>query len=194
MFKFDELCELIRLVGSTEVAMRRDRARRWSVAHRRQGAGAGGEPRSASPGAQVSAPRRDHRAAPAGRPTDAPAAGSAPEAAGAEEDLHYVVSPIVGTFYRAPNPGCRSLCQGRRLGRERKNALHRRGDEADERDRERPLRHHRQGLSRERPARRVWRTPVRHPAVVRALRSDHVFEDPDCQPRRDRRSDHRRVP
>lgn len=40
-------------------------------------------------------------------PTAAPAAPAAPEAAPApaEENLHIVKSPIVGTFYEAPSPG-----------------------------------------------------------------------------------------
>jgi acetyl-CoA carboxylase biotin carboxyl carrier protein len=104
MFKFDELCELIRLVGSTEVAS-------LEIEH------AGGRLRidgkapvpvvnlgAAVPAPTMSAPQTvTTGAAPSGSTQGAPAAGSL-EAAGAEEDVHYVVSPIVGTFYRAPNP------------------------------------------------------------------------------------------
>ena len=42
MFKFEEICELIRLVGSSEVASGRDRARWRAAADRRQGAGVAG--------------------------------------------------------------------------------------------------------------------------------------------------------
>jgi acetyl-CoA carboxylase biotin carboxyl carrier protein len=103
MFKFDELCELIRLVGSTEVAS-------LEIEH------AGGRLRidgkapapvinqvAAAPGVMSTPVTVTADAAPS-PPTDgAPVAGSA-EAAGADEDVRYIVSPIVGTFYRAPNP------------------------------------------------------------------------------------------
>jgi len=100
MFKFDELCELIRLVGSTEVAM-------VEIEH------AGGRLRidGKAPAPVVSqAPPMAH--APAAVTIEsAPvtvgpqaAAPATTEATGVDEDLHYVVSPIVGTFYRAPNP------------------------------------------------------------------------------------------
>jgi len=39
----------------------------------------------------------------------APASPAAPEAAAAEEGLHAVKSPIVGTFYEAPSPGAPSF-------------------------------------------------------------------------------------
>jgi len=100
MFKFDELCELIRLVGETEVAMveiehaggrlRIDgKAPAPVVSH------AAVLPQAPAAVAVESAP------AAAGSQPGAPAPGEAPAA---DEDLHYVVSPIVGTFYRAPNP------------------------------------------------------------------------------------------
>jgi len=102
MFKFEELCELIRLVGSTEVAM-------IEIEH------AGGRlridgknpvpvvnPVAAVPVVGSTIPVTSETA-PAGS-TDGAAAGAAAEGADGEEDLHYVLSPIVGTFYRAPNP------------------------------------------------------------------------------------------
>lgn len=100
MFKFEELCELVRLVGSSEVGM-------VEIEH------AGGrlriEGKAPAATAQVAMV-----AAPAPQP--APEATIAPSAASAvidddsrnepvaDENLHYVTSPIVGTFYRAPNP------------------------------------------------------------------------------------------
>jgi acetyl-CoA carboxylase biotin carboxyl carrier protein len=43
-------------------------------------------------------------------PAPAPVAASAPAAAPAEEPgLHYLTSPIVGTFYRSPNPNAPSF-------------------------------------------------------------------------------------
>ena len=100
MFKFDELCELIRIVGSTEVAM-------VEIEH------AGGRLRidGKAPAPVVSHPAPVALAPAAVTIESAPVAGgpqaAAPataEATGADDDLHYVVSPIVGTFYRAPNP------------------------------------------------------------------------------------------
>ncbi len=100
MFKFDELCELIRLVGSTEVAM-------VEIEH------AGGRLRidGKAPATVVSHAAPVSQAPAAVTIESAPvAAGSPPaaaatgEAAAIDDDVHYVVSPIVGTFYRAPNP------------------------------------------------------------------------------------------
>jgi len=105
MFKFEELCELIRLVGSTDVAM-------VEIEH------AGGRLRidgnnpvpvvTTAAAAPVAAPVTPSPAesAPAGSTGGSPAAVDAVDAEGAEGagDLHYVLSPIVGTFYRAPNP------------------------------------------------------------------------------------------
>ncbi len=100
MFKFDELCELIRLVGSSNVAG-------FEIEH------AGGRLRIEG---KAPAPVVSHAQAvgqaPAAAMIEAPSMvaesdGAAPAAAAqaaADEDLHYVVSPIVGTFYRAPNP------------------------------------------------------------------------------------------
>jgi acetyl-CoA carboxylase biotin carboxyl carrier protein len=83
MFKFEELCELIRLVGSTDVAS-------VEIEH------AGGRLRidGKAPPAVVSPMVAEGGAGDAATVQDA----------AAEEDVHYVVSPIVGTFYRAPNP------------------------------------------------------------------------------------------
>jgi len=100
MFKFDELCELIRLVGSTEVAM-------VEIEH------AGGRLRidgkTPAPVVSHAAPMSQAPAAvtiesapvAVGPQAAAPETGEAPAV---DDDLHYVVSPIVGTFYRAPNP------------------------------------------------------------------------------------------
>jgi len=97
MFKFEEICELIRLVGSTGVAG-------LEIEHGGTRICIDGVPTmaSAAPGdapAVAAAPApRAAAAGPAGT-----AAAAAP-AAGEEEGVHYVTSPIVGTFYRAPNP------------------------------------------------------------------------------------------
>jgi len=102
MFKFEELCELIRLVGSTDVAM-------VEIEH------AGGRLRidgktpvpvvTPAAGVPVAAPAipAPAESAPVGSTGGSPATVDAEGADGAE-DLHYVLSPIVGTFYRAPNP------------------------------------------------------------------------------------------
>jgi len=104
MFKFDELCELIRLVGSTDVAS-------FEIEH------AGGRLRidgkaPAPVVSQMAAPTPTVVSTPATATSEAAsdaATRGAPDAAStdsgaAEEDLHFVVSPIVGTFYRSPNP------------------------------------------------------------------------------------------
>jgi len=107
MFKFDEICELIRLVGSTGVA---------SVEIERAGSRLkieGTAPPAAegmTSVAQVASvpvapmPQQPLAVAPAPTVEAAPALTQAEPEASEEEGLHFVASPIVGTFYRAPNP------------------------------------------------------------------------------------------
>jgi len=104
MFKFDEICELIRLVGTTGVA---------SVEIEHGGSRVRIEGVAAAPPADtvttvpvVSVGRPAPSAAPLSSPQPealAPA-GGADETPAEDEGLHKVTSPIVGTFYRAPNP------------------------------------------------------------------------------------------
>ncbi len=93
MYKFEEICELIQLVGSSGVS---------SVEVEHAGSRVRIEGRSTVVAAPVAAPLA---AAPAAEGAPAPAAVEADQAA-ADDDagLHGVTSPIVGTFYRAPNP------------------------------------------------------------------------------------------
>ena len=99
MYKFEEICELIQLVGSSGVA---------NVEVEHAGSRVRIEGRcqvvAAAPGA---APM------PAGAQTAAvveqgvstePQSAEAAAAADKEAGLHPVTSPIVGTFYRSPNP------------------------------------------------------------------------------------------
>jgi acetyl-CoA carboxylase biotin carboxyl carrier protein len=94
MFKFDEICELVRLVGSTKVAG-------LEIEH------AGSRIRIEG----VAAPAAIAVTAPAAleHPVPHAVAGATGAAAAApppteDDGLHYIDSPIVGTFYRAPNP------------------------------------------------------------------------------------------
>jgi acetyl-CoA carboxylase biotin carboxyl carrier protein len=99
MFKFEEICELIQLVGSSGVAnVEVEHAgSRVRIEGRTQVVAAQAAP---SVGAATPAPQPVAEA-PAAHGSAAPEPGTAtPE----EEDLHPVSSPIVGTFYRAPNP------------------------------------------------------------------------------------------
>ncbi|MCD4750299.1 MAG: acetyl-CoA carboxylase biotin carboxyl carrier protein [Thermoanaerobaculales bacterium] len=97
MLKFEEICELIQLVGSSGVA-------RVEIEH------AGGRVQiEGRPQAQViSVPAStDHQAiaVAAMAEPDAQAIGGAAAAVPEVEDgLQVLPSPIVGTFYRAPNP------------------------------------------------------------------------------------------
>ena len=89
MLKFDEICELIRLVGSsgvTAVDLELGDAR-LRIKGR--------------PAPVVAAPLT---AAPAAAPGHAAARPTEADDAVPSESLHVVTSPIVGTFYRAPNP------------------------------------------------------------------------------------------
>jgi len=93
MFKFDEICELIKLVASTGVAA-------LEVEHGGSKLRIDGVPPVVVAGASTAATAAGATATgPA-----APAVSAEAAAAAAEEGLHWVISPIVGTFYRAPNP------------------------------------------------------------------------------------------
>ena len=94
MFKFEEICELIQLVGSSGVA-------NVEVEH------AGSRVRIEGRAQVVAAQAAPSVAAFTPELHSASEASVAPESGTAipeEDDLHQVSSPIVGTFYRAPNP------------------------------------------------------------------------------------------
>ena len=96
MFKFEEICELIRLVGSTGVA---------GVEIEHGGTricidGVPVVPIAAAEGGPAAAVAAVPRAA----PQPSPGATESPASSAEDDGLHYVTSPIVGTFYRAPNP------------------------------------------------------------------------------------------
>ena len=94
MFKFEEICELIQLVGSSGVA-------NVEVEH------AGSRVRIEGRTQVVAAQAAPSVVAATSVPQSVPEASVAPEPGTVipeEENLHPVSSPIVGTFYRAPNP------------------------------------------------------------------------------------------
>jgi len=94
MFKFEEICELIQLVGSSGVA-------NVEVEH------AGSRVRIEGRAQVVAAQAAPSVAAFTPEPHPVSEASVAHESGTAipeEDDLHPVSSPIVGTFYRAPNP------------------------------------------------------------------------------------------
>jgi acetyl-CoA carboxylase biotin carboxyl carrier protein len=95
MFKFEEICELIRLVGSTgvskvEIEHAGSRLHVEGAAHVVVTPGAVAQAGAGAPAPAAPAPSHAH--------------GAPPPAAAEDDGLHAVVSPIVGTFYRAPNP------------------------------------------------------------------------------------------
>ena len=93
MFKFDEICELIKLVASTGVAA-------LEVEHGGSKLRIDGVP----PVVVAEASTAATAAGAIATGPAAPAVSAEAAAAAAEEGLHWVISPIVGTFYRAPNP------------------------------------------------------------------------------------------
>ncbi|MCU0304799.1 MAG: acetyl-CoA carboxylase biotin carboxyl carrier protein [Thermoanaerobaculales bacterium] len=98
MFKFDELCELIRLVGSSGVAG-------VEIEHAGGRLRIDGKPVVAPViAAPLAAPVGPALAAPVAPGSVDPGSPAAAVEAAADDNLHYVTSPIVGTFYRAPNP------------------------------------------------------------------------------------------
>jgi acetyl-CoA carboxylase biotin carboxyl carrier protein len=101
MYKFEEICELIELVGSSGVAVVEieHAGSRVRVEGRTQTTAAPAAALAASPAVGDTSP------APPSAPAAAAETQSAPaDAAAVDEDMHVVNSPIVGTFYRAPNP------------------------------------------------------------------------------------------
>ena len=95
MYKFEEICELIQLVGSSGVSS-------VEVEH------AGSRVRIEGKAPVVAVPAAALPAAGAAQPAAAPAPTAVeadqPAVVDEEAGLHGVTSPIVGTFYRAPNP------------------------------------------------------------------------------------------
>jgi acetyl-CoA carboxylase biotin carboxyl carrier protein len=93
MFKYEEICELIRLVSSSGVAG-------VEIEH------AGGRLRiEGVPQVELVESSASPAAAGPTAVADPPAvAGDAATEPAADDRTHLVTSPIVGTFYRAPNP------------------------------------------------------------------------------------------
>jgi acetyl-CoA carboxylase biotin carboxyl carrier protein len=106
----DELRELIALLrenGLAELELEREDFR---VRLRREGVAPSGDNAqySAAAPAPVAAPAANPSATPAANPsapaTPAHPGAQASTAASADQDLHIISSPIVGTFYRSPSP------------------------------------------------------------------------------------------
>jgi len=100
MFKFEEICELIQLVGSSGVSSIEveHAGSRVRIEGRAQAPAAS----AAAPAAAASTPQPSQETAPV--PPVAPPAPEPGAAPAEDENLHSINSPIVGTFYRAPNP------------------------------------------------------------------------------------------
>jgi acetyl-CoA carboxylase biotin carboxyl carrier protein len=101
MFKFEEICELIQLVGSSGVAT-------VEVEHAGSRLRIEGKTMAAAAPAAPTMPNQPAVEAQvaAATATAPPATEAAVSEAAVDEEagLHQVTSPIVGTFYRAPNP------------------------------------------------------------------------------------------
>jgi acetyl-CoA carboxylase biotin carboxyl carrier protein len=98
MYKFEEICELIELVGSSGVAVVEieHAGSRVRVEGRLQVAAAPSAPQIPAPDVAVAVP------APQSAPAETDAERASADAV--DENEHAINSPIVGTFYRAPNP------------------------------------------------------------------------------------------
>lgn len=111
MFTFDEICQLIRLVAETRVG---------GVELERDGAKLridGVQAQAVAPlvGTPLVSEQAVHALKAAVTPplaaSPAPAPTAEPPEAESEDNLHFVTSPIVGTFYRAPNPDAEPYVQ-----------------------------------------------------------------------------------
>jgi acetyl-CoA carboxylase biotin carboxyl carrier protein len=99
MFKFEEICELVKLVSSSKVST-------LEIEHAGTRLKIDGPPQA--PVDEATAPTPTAAVELTTNPPPAAAAGVQEVAAGepvnADDHLHWVSSPIVGTFYRSPNP------------------------------------------------------------------------------------------
>ncbi len=102
IFSFEEVCELVRLVGSTEVASVEiaDGESRLRIKGRPQPQ----VQQVAAPAVSTGVPVTPVLQEPMPMAPGAVRDDRADVDAGEDEDLHMVISPIVGTFYRAPSP------------------------------------------------------------------------------------------
>ncbi len=100
MEELRELIALLRENGLAELELEREDFR---VRLRREGASGDNSQYIAAP---VSLPSTAPAAATTSTPASAPAhpGAQASSAASADQDLHIITSPIVGTFYRSPSP------------------------------------------------------------------------------------------
>jgi acetyl-CoA carboxylase biotin carboxyl carrier protein len=98
-----ELIALLRENGLAELELEREDFR---VRLRREGVAASGDHAQYMPApAPVSLPNTAAATAPPSPPASATHSGAqASSAAAADQDLHLITSPIVGTFYRSPSP------------------------------------------------------------------------------------------
>jgi acetyl-CoA carboxylase biotin carboxyl carrier protein len=100
MYSFEELCELIRLVGSTEVAS--VEIKEGDCRLLIEGQQETPVPISTAPVSAATVPLTKVMVEPQPGQVAEPKSTAAEEPE--EENLHFVTSPIVGTFYRAPSP------------------------------------------------------------------------------------------
>jgi acetyl-CoA carboxylase biotin carboxyl carrier protein len=98
-----ELIALLRENGLAELELEREDFR---VRLRREGVAASGDHAQYMPApAPVALPNTAAATAPPSPPASATHSGAqASSAAAADQDLHLITSPIVGTFYRSPSP------------------------------------------------------------------------------------------
>lgn len=102
MFKLSEIKELVKLVDSTSIQHLEIENENGKISIRKPDAPAA---QAAQPGAVIAAQPAVYTPAPPQQAAAAvPAPQAAPQEAGAANDLHKIVSPMVGTFYAAPSP------------------------------------------------------------------------------------------
>ena len=113
MLTFEQIKELIGLVAENRlqvVEMERSGFRLKIEGHKAAVTADSHLPEAAAPAPALPpaaggpAPETAVPAAAAGAPAAGTPAGAAPEVAPAERDVHFLTSPIVGTFYRRPSP------------------------------------------------------------------------------------------
>lgn len=103
MYDFDQVKELLQLVASSGVGELEIERNGYRLRIAGQQTTVVAAPAVAPVTAPAAAPAAPAPAEPASAPT-APSAGSEPEAPAIDSSLHVLNSPIVGTFYSAPDP------------------------------------------------------------------------------------------
>lgn len=107
MLKIGEIRELIRLLDETSLSELKLETDDMKLLLKKADAAAASVPAASAPMAAVPVPQPVAASTPVAAPTPAPSAPATDVKSAAdvaEDNVHIITSPMVGTFYRAPSP------------------------------------------------------------------------------------------